>query len=193
MSIQAPEVQRAPTKPPPVEGPKPPTRGKGRSLWIVAVIVALLAGLIGGYFLRWGTEPTKTVIERVAAPAYAGDATTHSAVVRFTTARDPDEKQCTYSGPAEIQAGSSLQLTFFSDDERPASFYVARLASGATWEQMEVFPPPLASPDRILDRDLAGSERRPVELTEASEGLYGVFCSQPFLLQPATIIRVVPA
>lgn len=73
MSAHAPEVQRAPTKPPLVEGPKPPTRTRGRNLWVVAAIVASVAGLVGGYFLRWGTEPTKTptttVTETVAPPA----------------------------------------------------------------------------------------------------------------------------
>lgn len=133
MSMQAPEVQRAPTKPPPVEGPRPPTRTRGQDLWVVVVAVAVVAGLVGGYFLRWGTEPTKsvttTVTETVALPAETpqGPArnrlTLPSRVLLVTrlAARPNDDDLA----PDATAARVDRFIAAFNGDERPIPYWNA--------------------------------------------------------------------
>lgn len=204
MSTHAPEVKAAPAQPPRVvEGPKPPTGTPARNLWIVAVIVALVVGAAGGYFLRWGTEPTKTVTrtvtETVTPPAY----TTSDAVkaqVHFTG------KLCGYTGPGELKSGTTVDFTYTAEDvsAQPSTLVVWRAEPGTTYEQLRKefatfaanTPPPSVVYGSWHTSKPLGTANQTLTRTLNAKGIWGVSChtspestNTPYL---GALIRVLP-
>jgi hypothetical protein len=162
MVTQVPEVKSAPTQPPGViHGPRPPTGTSYRNLWI-AVIVAVVLGALGGYFLRWGTESTKTVsktvtdtvTETVAPPAFAGkNVTVH---VRY------DGTRCLYQGPGELRAGSTVHVKYSSrvPDSR---FFMWWLGPSTTYgELMASHPASLSATRSVATFQVGGYSSFPI-------------------------------
>ena len=182
MSSKAPELERVPTQMPPTATP-PRTGRARRAIWI-AVILALIVGAVGGYFLRWGTEPTKTetqtqtVIQTVTPPAYT-TSTNVAAQVTF------DGKSCMYSGPGELQAGTTMKLTCTAGDlsAQPSALVVWYAMPGTTYEEVRQYlakpgsaspAPPFVVDYRVSHPVSTANQTLRVPLTE---GLWGVTCN----------------
>jgi hypothetical protein len=96
----------------------------------IAVASGLVAGGVGGYALRWGTEPSKTVITTVTrtvrAPAYAtGPA--QSAYVYY------DGTRAYYSGPTHLTRGAKLTI-HFGTTVKDAAIATGDVPPTYTWE-----------------------------------------------------------
>jgi hypothetical protein len=133
MSMQAPDVQRAPTKPPSIEGPKPPSRARGRSLWIVAVIVAVVAGAAFGIW----------AITRDGGPVAAEDAQIE---VTFTG------DGTSYSGDREIVEGTA-RITLINESTELLEFGVVRIDPGS--QELPADLAELLEPTFFVDWDAA--------------------------------------
>lgn len=135
MSTQAHEVKSAPTQPPrELEGRRGPTGGRTPNLWL-AVVVALVLGVVAGYFLRWGTEPTTTstrtitsiATKTVAPPAFAGD--------HVTVHVSYDGTRCLYQGPGELKAGSTVEVKY-SSTVPDSTWFMWWLNSSTTYKDL---------------------------------------------------------
>jgi hypothetical protein len=83
MSIGGTRTEAPPEQPSVVEHRRAQPSGPTRALWL-AVILALVVGLVGGYFLRWGLSPSTTTTETV--PTLSDPAATAAPLVdRFFT------------------------------------------------------------------------------------------------------------
>lgn len=199
MSVGTPEKARAPAGSPPEEA-HPGTRASSptRAIWIVVVIAALVAGVAGGYLIR-GTVTTtvtktvtNTVTETVAPEAYT---TSDPAHVRVAF----DGTSCSYTGPAELRAGSTVEVRFSSTIE-DAGWFIWWLDSGTTWEELirtdarNPSSTPLgggylkAGSDGIFGGSSAWTRIRKGELL--SIGCYAPGAGEVF---PATMLRVLAA
>ncbi len=104
-------------------------RGPSLYMWGASVILALIVGGIGGYFLA----PTKTVTNTntVTVPPAAYTASSQvQAQVGFNAAT------CTYNGPTELKAGTQLSLSYRTTEPEPSALNVFSIAPGTTWEQL---------------------------------------------------------
>lgn len=163
----------------PAEPSQAAARSKGlRGPWLALVVVlAVLAGGLGGYLLRWTVEPTKTVIRTVAPPAY----TTSDAIwvtVVFTGDR------CAYSGPTEVKAGTQVTFYYYRfnpvvaglpPEARHTHMAVGPLSPGTTWEDVAIPRYKSTSPPPFLRwaQDFAPGHSWTRRLTE---GLWGIWC-----------------
>jgi hypothetical protein len=137
MSVGAPEKPQAPAgRPPEVQPPGTRAGGPTRSNRLVALIVALIAGVVVGYLLRWGTEPTETATETLpttVTETAAPEAYTTSDEVRVRLAFDGTA--CRYTGPAELRAGSTVAVKYTSTVEDPG-WFIWWLHPGTTYEEL---------------------------------------------------------
>ncbi|MGE5226594.1 MAG: hypothetical protein ACM3OO_06940 [Planctomycetaceae bacterium] len=101
----------------------------------MALVVAVIAGVVGGYFLRWGTEPTKTVTKTVTnAVTETAAPEAYTTSDRVQVALSFDGARCLYSGPGELKAGSTVGVTYTSTVNR--GWFIWWLAPGTTYEQL---------------------------------------------------------
>jgi hypothetical protein len=133
----------------------------------VGVIVAVVAGLAGGYFLRWGTEPTKTVTttvtETVALPAETPQGPARNRLTlpsgELLVTRLADHPNDDVLAPDATAARVDRFIAAFNDEERPIPYWNA---DSHLWSWNAWATPGLAS----SDQNVASREGPVVELDD---------------------------
>jgi hypothetical protein len=162
---------------------------------VVTAVVALLAGLLGGFLIGQATEDpetvTKTVTVQVPADAYTtSNAVTASVVFNSAT------KQCTYSGPTEVKAGTAMTFAYSAPGLTATQTFltIAAYEPGTTWEtsvQHLVDHPMSVEPGYVTGYITIAPGAQ--DTTTMGAGVHGVICGDPQMVgHQAAMIRVTP-